>query len=56
MLNLIHSYLSAFVKRRQQAIEFSVRHKDYLKEDIAALYAYNTIQLVLVGFIQYYRT
>lgn len=45
---MIHDYLIAFVKRRQQATEFSTKYADYLKEDIATSQAYNTIQLVLV--------
>lgn len=47
-LHLIHSYLTAFVKRRQQAIEFSSRYGQYLKE-IEASPGYNAITLVLVG-------
>ena len=48
MVYSIHKYVSAFVKRRQQALEFGAKYKKYLKEDIAAFEAYSTIQLVLV--------
>ncbi len=55
MIHSVHKYISAFVKRRQQAIEFSTKYKEYLKEDIAAFEAYSTIQLVLVSVNQKLR-
>lgn len=48
MVHSIHKYVTAFVRRRQQAIEFSAKYKAYLKEDVAAFESYSTIQLVLV--------
>ena len=51
MVHSIHKYVSAFVRRRQQAIEFSTKYKEYLREDIAAFEAYSTVQLVLVCYI-----
>jgi hypothetical protein len=53
MVHSLHKYVSAFVRRRQQATEFSVKYKEYLKEDISAFEAYSTIQLVLVSFQVY---
>ena len=48
MFNLVHKYLTGFIKRRQQANEFSTTYKEYLKEEVATSQACNTIQLILV--------
>ncbi|CAI7995972.1 Centromere protein O [Geodia barretti] len=47
LLCMLHSYVSAFVQRRQQTMELSGKYAEYLGEEISSLYAYNFIQLVL---------
>ena len=49
MVHLVRSYLAAYVNRRQQIYEFYDLHDQYLKEDIAASLARDTVQLVLVS-------
>lgn len=48
MVDIVSVYLTSYVKRRQQAIEFSTKYANYLREDIAASLAYNSVQLILV--------
>ena len=47
----VHSYLTAYVKRRQQVIEFSERYRDYLSADteIASSCDYSFIHLAFVS-------
>jgi hypothetical protein len=47
LLCMLHSYVSAFVQRRQQTMELSGKYAEYLGEEMSSLYAYNFIQLVL---------
>ena len=49
MIHLIHMYLSAYIHRRQQTIEFNTKYIDFLNEDISTSHSYNIIQLVLVS-------
>lgn len=51
MLHFIHSHLVAYVKRRQQIFEFYDLYDRYLKEDIAASPARDTIQVLLVSVL-----
>lgn len=48
-VQLIHSYLAAYVKRRQQTVEFNAKYKKYLKDEIEFCHGYSAITLVLVG-------
>ena len=49
MLSTVHSYLEAYIHRREQSFEFRQLYSEYLtQEEVAATQAYNVIQLVLV--------
>ena len=49
MLSTVHSYLEAYVQRREQSFELSQLYSEYLtQEEVASTLAYNVIQLVLV--------
>lgn len=47
MLYVLHTYLIAYVQRRQQTVELTSKYPEYLQEEIASYCAYNFIQLVL---------